>query len=176
MQGQPLKKLLLSIAVTACFSTGLNAEENLGPKYSKDEQGQVFVNDVTLQVDAIKANLRTLYLQVEGLEQLLAERQTAIDYINKENEQRYFTVMPGSFKEQLAKFADHLGVQTIRWSGVPSCTDWELDSSYKIDMQDTTGAIDEFLDGMALSYQYFERDRSLNLTSLVTLEECPNAK
>lgn len=151
-------------------------EKELGIEYSKDKLGQEFVTDVSNQLDNLKAQFAVLRQQIELLEGTVVKRQSAIDYINRENGYRYFTVNKGSFKAQLAMFADRLEIKTIRWSGVPQCIDWNLDSTYDIDMQNTTDAIDEFIDGMPLTYEYFSRDNSLNLTSTVVIEGCPNEK
>ncbi len=140
----------------------------------KQKLQTLFVNQMMVLDNKYVLKNTALDKELVQLDDLLSTRQKAINYIEKEHEYRYFTVGKGSFKLQLAKFADRLDIKTVRWAGVPSCVDWELDSTYKIDMSDTRNAIDELLDGMALSYEYFSRDNSLNLTSLVILGDCKN--
>ena len=163
--------LATCVSFSAMAGDGGNA-----PLYSQDKSGQRFVNDVKSHISTIQIQMSVLELELSKLNEALAEKQISIDYINRENASRYFYVEKGSFKAQLAQFADQLQIKTIRWAGVPSCIDWTLDSIYKIDVSNTTDAIDEFLDGMPLTYEFFSRDNSLNLTSTVIIEGCPNAK
>lgn len=153
------------------FSSGAN---ELGVKYSNDKIGQDVVTDMRKHVEILKDHVATLNKQITNIESTIAERQNAIDYIERQHEHQYFTVNKGSFKGQLAHFADRLQIKTIRWAGVPKCIDWELDATYDIDMTSVNDAIDEFLDGMPLTYQYFSRDSSLNLTSTKVFDGCPN--
>jgi hypothetical protein len=169
-----LNKSTIFLATCISFSS-IASNDGLGPLYSKDENGQRFVNDVKEHISTINNQMSALKLELSKLEKAVSNKQIAIDYINRVNESRYFYVKKGSFKAQLAEFADQLNIKTIRWSGVPTCIDWELDSIYKIDVQDTTEAINEFLDGMPLTYEFFSRDKSLNLTSTVIIEGCPHA-
>lgn len=171
-------KQLLIIGALVISNSAIASEkvDGLGVKYSKDTDGQRFLNDLTLQVNSIQSQIEALQGSLITLQSSLDDKQDGINYVKRVDNMENFTVSRGSFKLQLAHFADRLGIETIRWSGVPSCTDWQLDSSYKINLRDTENAIDEFLDGMPLSFQYFERDNSLNITSLVAIGGCGNEK
>ena len=161
-----IKSLVLVMTVVFGSTTTVCAQ-NVGIKYSDDSLGEEFVEDLTAQLKAIKN-------QVALLEQTITDRKNAINYILSENSYRLFVVKKGSFKEQLVHFADRLKIKTIRWSDVPECIDWDLDATYDIELEDAEQAIDDFLDGMPLTYQYFPHDNSLNLTSTTIIQGCPN--
>ncbi len=152
--------------MTALSINSANAD-GVGIKYSDDELGKDFVADLKSQLSAIKN-------QVSLLERTINERQSAVNYLQRKEEFEFFTVKKGSFKRQLESFADRVQIKTIRWTGVPKCFDWNLDSSYKVELEDTEDAIDEFLDGLPLTHQYFARDNSLNLTSTTIIQGCPD--
>jgi hypothetical protein len=156
------------LAITTVLSMSAFSAQHIENEFADDELGKAFIKNVTSQLSALKQ-------QVQLLETTIADRQNAIDFLSKENGYRLFNVEKGSFKEQLANFARRLNIKTIRWSGVPECIDWELDSTYEIEMSDAQDAIDEFLDGMPLTYRYSEKDSSLNLTSTVIVQGCPDA-
>ncbi|MDG1753054.1 MAG: hypothetical protein P8I03_15555 [Thalassotalea sp.] len=164
MSNQNMK---LALFLSSVLGANAVCAQDVATKYHNDQLGKEFVKNLTVQLKAIKD-------QVALMEESIAERQNAIDYINSENDYQFFTVKKGSFKKQLSHFADRLQIKTIRWSGVPECVDWSLDATYQVELNNAEQAIDEFLDGMPLTYQYSARDNSLNLTSTVIIQGCPS--
>lgn len=136
------------------------------PKGADDLLGQQNLIQLREQVDLVAREL-------SKLESLMGERQRVISYQKKENEYRYFNVMPGSFRKQLEDFKTRIGVQKVRWDpGVPTSCDWSFDTSFKIDVTDQKQAMKEFFSGLPLNPILFSRDNSLMVYPINYMEPC----
>jgi len=175
--------MLLLVTTTAAAQTVEIKSGTYGPKWANDIHGEQSVKELRKQVAELQAEVNLyqsvfndlgdkLTSKLTSITYTLETRSKAINYIETKNGEEYAEIIPGSLKTQLYSLADRVGIKNIRWINVPECVDWMIDSTYKIDVSNRESAIGEFIEGYNLSYHIFDKDNSLNVTSLQHLEGC----
>jgi len=175
--------MLLLVTTTVTAQSVEIKSGSYGPKWANDIHGEQLVGELRKQVVELQAEVNLyqsvfkdlgdkLTKKMSSITHTLDTRSKAINYLEIKNGEQYAEIIPGSLKTQLYSLADRVGIKTIRWVNVPECVDWMIDSTYKIDVSDRESAIGEFIDGYNLSYHIWDKDNSLNVTSLQHLEGC----
>ncbi|NQZ49380.1 MAG: hypothetical protein HRT95_04070 [Moritella sp.] len=175
--------MLLLVTTTVTAQTVEIKSGTYGPQWANDIHGEQSVKELRKVVVELQAEVN-LYQNIFNefgdkltsklltMTHTLDTRNKAINYIETKNGQQYAGIIPGSLKTQLYSLADRVGIKSVRWINVPKCVDWMIDSTYQIDVSNRESAIGELIEGYNLSYHIYDKDNSLNVTSLQYLEGC----
>ncbi|PSV27661.1 hypothetical protein [Photobacterium sp. GB-72] len=156
-------KILLLTALAFASTTSVAAKAPIG---ADDTLGDEWVQNVLKQINNVEA-------ENNKLKKLLLERQTAIAFIKREDQFKYFSVKPGSLRKQLPALIRQAGFTTVRWSDdIPQSCDWQFDNSFKIDVTKPHRATLQYFKGLPITPVLVKRDNSINIEPLSVLPEC----
>lgn len=149
------------------------ARDVFGDQVLKDLQEELVNTQADMKVmeNDFRENYQRLEQRMERQQQLIAQRKEAINYIRRQDSQRYYTVQRGSLRMQIEDFRRSLGLQTIRWDkNIPIQCDWIFDASFKIDKSNQIKALESFFAGLPLLPQLHTKDNSATISPLEVIK------
>lgn len=79
----------------------------------------------------------------------------------------YFTIQEGYLKDEIERLRTRLGLKKVVWhNSIPTCLDWPIHASYRIDVSKTDEALGNFFDGYPLVPAWYKKDGVLQILPL----------
>lgn len=79
----------------------------------------------------------------------------------------YYTIQEGYLKDEVERLRVRLGLKKVVWhNSIPTCLDWPIHASYRLDVSRVEKALGDFFDGYPLVPAWYQRDGVLQILPL----------